>query len=547
MDDKESYHRRLWNLLNLARSASVPYLSESLLQQLESDFAGGNKHFRKSEYHDPIFRDAVMEILLRRSTVVYFPTELVALIRRMIGDGRVLSLYSGLGEFLLQFEGGVGIEPTLLPARWSRFLLAIGEVDAEIIQEDPRHWKAEQAFDRIVCNTPYGVKQEQTQLLASILARLTREGQLVLLVPPAFLWVEKYGWYREWVLSHCQVKAIISLPPKLFAHTSIQSTIVLVEHGTTGKTYMASSRSLTDLSTIGEDYAAWRQGQKVSLGFESVLSPETWSIPRYEPIDFGLGSLPFPYQVVPLLDVASVKQGLLSPESTIAVNRTGSKVIWLDNQKDLIEKNNIFLEPKASVNPMYLYLYLSSSVGKMALGKLTKGATIPDVSSNDLQTLPVVLPDLSRQAQIVAQALEIKKTASTLEALVTEARQSLSDSFFELEPARTKFRAFSPETDKAFYQTLPFPIAIVYRKVGIAENNTRRFSLLIELFEVVVRFSSPQQAEVLAKVPELSKLDRPSLGIWVSLFRSLSQFQTDSAFLKEMKQLKGSRVPENDG
>ena len=95
---------------------------------------------------------------------------------------------------------------------------------------------------------------------------------------------------------------------------------------------------------------------------------------------------------------------------------------------------------------------------------------------------------------------------------------------------------------------MPFPIAIVSRKVANAANHTQRFSLLIELFEVVIRFivlvqvadhlSGSQAAEVLAKYPELSKLSKPSLGTWVNLFRSLSEFQTASAFLKEVKMLK---------
>lgn len=311
---------------------------------------------------------------------------------------------------------------------------------------------------------------------------------------------------------------------------------------------MAASRTLADLSAIGEDYAAWQGGRKISVGFESTLELERWDVPHYVPIDFGIGAIAFPYQVIRLGDLASVRNGILSHESKLAVNRTGSKVLWLDGETDLIEKNNVFLEPQPSVNPMYLYLYLSSSVGKQALSRLTKGATIPHVSAKDMQLLPVVLPDLARQAQIVDQALEIKKTTGTLEALVAEGKQSLSDNFFELEAARNKFRAFSAQTDKAFYQTLPFPIAIMYRKVANAPNNTQRFSLLIELFEVVIRFivlvevadhlSGSQQAELLTKIPELSKLAKPSLGIWVSLFRSLSQFQTDSGFLKEIEMLK---------
>ena len=545
MGDKESYYRRLRKLVDVGRSAAIPHLAESLLAQLEADFFGPKKHFAESEYRDPIFCDALIDALLQRGTVVHFPKELVALVKRMLGDGKILSLYSGMGEFLLEFGGEIGVEPNLLTVRWSKFLLAIAAIDAEIVHGDPRHWKSEQAFDRIVCNTPFGFKQDQTQLLVSTLTRLSSAGQLVLLVPPAL--IDKYKWYRDALLSVGQVKAIISLPSKTFANTSVQSAIVLVERGTTGKTYMAASKSLADLSAIGEDYTAWREGRTVSLGFESTLGQETWHISYYKPIDFGLGAVPFPYEVVPLKDVAAVGQKV-SPESKVAINKTGSKVLWLDGETDLNDKNNIFLEPKTTANPMYLYLYLSSSLGKQALSRFIKGATVPYVSATDLQNLPVVLPDLSKQAQIVAQALEIKKTASTLEALVAEAKQSLLDNFFELEAVRNKFRAFSVETDKVFYQTLPFPIAIVYRKVANAPNSTQRFSFLIELFEVVIRFivliqvadhlGGSQEADVLAKVPELSKLCRPSLGTWVSLFRSLSQFQTEGAFLKEARMLK---------
>jgi hypothetical protein len=549
MGENESYYRRLRELLDLGRSKSVRHLDEYTLAKLEADFKGARKFFRESEYRDPAFRDALLEVLLQRGTVVHFPKALTTLVRTILGKARILSLNSGLGEFLFEFGGGVGIEPVSLAAEWSRFLLMLGGVDAEIIQAEPKHWKSERTFARIICNTPFGFKQEQTQLLASIFALLSVEGQLLLLVPPAFLWgVQKYQWYRDALLSLGQVRAIISLPPKTFSHTSIQSAIVLVQRGTQGKTYMAASKSVADFSAIGEDYLAWRDGRMATVGFESTLDRETWDVSRYEPVDLGLGAVEFRYRIVPLREVASVRQGVLSPDSALAVNRTASKVIWLEADPDLTEKNNIFLQPKDSVNAMYLYLYLSSSFGKQTLKRVTKGTTIPFVTTKDLEAMPVVLPDLASQARIVDQALEIKKTAGTLEALVSEAHQSLFDHFFELEGARTKLRAFSGETDKAFYQTLPFPIAIVYRKVANAPNSTQRFSFLIELFEVVIRFtvlvqiadvlSGYQSADILTKLPELAKLSRPALGTWVSLFRSLSQFENNSPFVRELKTLK---------
>ena len=174
----------------VGRSAAIPHLAESLLAQLETDFFGPKKHFAESEYRDPIFCDALIDALLQRGTVVYFPKELVALVKRMLGDGTILSLYSGMGEFLLEFGGGIGVEPDLLTVRWSKFLLTIAAIDAEIVHGDPRHWKSEQAFDRIVCNTPFGFKQDQTQLLVSTLRVLYLNPSLDSLVVDPFMILE---------------------------------------------------------------------------------------------------------------------------------------------------------------------------------------------------------------------------------------------------------------------------------------------------------------------------------------------------------------------
>jgi hypothetical protein len=83
--------------------------------------------------------------------------------------------------------------------------------------------------------------------------------------------------------------------------------------------------------------------------------------------------------------------------------------------------------------------------------------------------------------------------------------------------------------------------------MGNEANGMRSFFLLLDLFDVVIRFivlvqiadymrGSPQsQTVVLAGNPKLCKLGSPALGDWVNLFRSLRQFQTENPFLIEMK------------
>jgi hypothetical protein len=112
----------------------------------------------------------------------------------------------------------------------------------------------------------------------------------------------------------------------------------------------------------------------------------------------------------------------------------------------------------------------------------------------------------------------------------------------------------TPESFEAYLQTgipfakeLPFPIAIVSRKMGNEANGMRSFFLLLDLFEVVIRFIAlvqiaevmrgSQQAEAIAKNRGLSLLSEPTLGTWVNLFRSLRRFPTENPFLKEIKEL----------
>jgi hypothetical protein len=125
-------------------------------------------------------------------------------------------------------------------------------------------------------------------------------------------------------------------------------------------------------------------------------------------------------------------------------------------------------------------------------------------------------------------------------------------------------REFLSETDQgdflklqsfAFYQTLPFPIAVVHRKMASAPTSTQRFSRLIDLFEVVVRFvtlviladylNGPNEREaMIQEIPEIGRLSAPSLGDWVSLFKSLSRHYTSTnsrPFLKEIKDFKLDR------
>lgn len=550
MATEPNYISRMWSVIERERAQFTHStdITAFLIDRLQADFTGKREIFSAEEYKDPAIKETVVE-LLAKDHALFIPKEVAGFVRVILGSGKVLSLYSGFGEFLEQFGGGVGIERSSLVAKRAEFLLDLADIDAQVVNEDPLHWESRDKFERIVCNPPFGTRDGEFASIDKALSLLKKDGQLAVIVSPNFLWGTRQANAREVILKRAAVAAVVSLPANVFAHTSIQSAVLILNEGRGGKTYLARSKNVADLDAIANDYRAWRQGRKCTLGFEVALDSGRWDVSFHEPVDFDLGGLTFPYQVVPLGDISEIHAGKPSEGGKIAVNRTGSKVVWVADEPKLIPKNNVFIVSGKEVNPSYLHLYLNSAIGRRALASLVKGAYIPHVSSKELARLPVVLPDLRQQSQIVADALELGQTVASLQALTIEGEQALKENLFRLAAAKEKFQKFSATTEKARYQQLPFPIAVVQRKITNAPNNTQKFSLLIELFEVVVRFialvhladyiNNRKQAAVVAEqVPEIKKLFAPALGDWVSIFKGFARIESaadSTPFLAEIK------------
>lgn len=557
MATKESYSRRLWSLREEAtRSGYDRFNAAYLLGALHKDFNNSKQLFSAEEYRDPALRDAILDDAVGRDGGLYtIHGAVTRFIHRLIGSGPVLSLYSGFGNFLIEFGGGVGVESNGVVSEWAKLFSEISGIQARIITADPAHWQTPETYERIVAIPPMGANSDQAALLENILDRSSDSGRIAVVVPSALLWGARQEKIRNTVSKRAWISAVISLPSNVFPYTSIQTAVVVIEKDTPRRTYMAASKSLADLDAIAVDYASWKTGSKFSLGFEAKLEPTRWDISYYEPVDFDFGAVDFSYKVVSLADIADIKAAKSSPSAKIAVNRTGSKSVWIDDDPELIEKNNIFVTPANEVNASYLLLYLQSSVGKGAIKRFIKGAYTPHLSAGDLSRVPVVLPDRSIQNDIVENAIEVRKTVGALESLVAEGEIALKEKIFGLKVIRQKFAKFSSTTEKAFFRRLPFPIAVVYHKIANAPNNTLKFSLLIELFEVAVRLvalihladylNARQQPGLIAnEIPEVKKLYGPALGDWVGMFKGFTRFKSapeSKPFLEEVKGFKLDR------
>jgi len=169
MTTQASLYRKLWTLADEERQAGRFPLSEHLLERLEADFTK-KKLFSKEEYRDPAFR----EILLVQGGRDAFSIskDVTSLVQAILGPGKILNLYSGLGEFLYAFGKGIGVEPQTMPAKWSRFLARIAGVEAQVVNEDPLNWSSTERFERIICSPPFGMAEIERKTIEKALSVL---------------------------------------------------------------------------------------------------------------------------------------------------------------------------------------------------------------------------------------------------------------------------------------------------------------------------------------------------------------------------------------
>jgi hypothetical protein len=552
----EDYFNRLLALADIARSRGHAGSSGSVLETLREDVDGPCKLFSAEEYRDPTLRKLILMFLgaLLGNTGMYFaPPEVTRLVRRLLDTQSVLSLYSGVGDFLFEFESGIGVEPNPTAAEWAGFFAKIAGGDFSIINGDPLSWTTSNQFDSVVCNAPFGVKSKDKEedIFVKALSLVREGGRLAAIVPPNVLGGQRQEKLRKTISELAHVSAVISLPAGSRNDTAIHSAVLVLAKAKRGKTYMATSKSPADLEAIADDYWIWRSDGKSSVGFWVDADVETWSPGYYEPIDFGVGDAKFPYSVVSLGEVANVVAATPSPEAKVAINRTGSKTVWVADEPGLIARNNLFLAPSPRLNASYLHLYLNSAMGRRAIAKCIKGGTIPHISASDAMKVPVILPQPEVQAQLVTDALEIRRSVSELQSLADEGRQALAENLFSLGGVRDKFRVFAAGTETAFYQRLPFPVAVIYRKLANAPNSTQRFSLMLELFEVAIRFvvlvqiadyASREPAILASSIPGLRKLYAPAVGDWVGMFRTFVKLKASPESVPFLKEIPGFEI-----
>ncbi len=551
------YYTKIMDFLNIQarfpESTSETHLKA--IKKIGDDFRSSTYAiFKKEDYLDEQFSDAIFTLFsylnLRSSPILYFPDELVNITRKIIdSNSKVLNIFSGSGKFIANFKKAVGIEPNLMAVEISKLINHIKQNKNTIYPYFPIGFKIKTKFDTVISLPPFGNQEIDRNIIEESLSHLNEDGKVFIFVPEGFLFKSNLSLVRDKVLLNNRLKAVISLPDNTFSPvTGIKTSLIIIEKGTQGKTYFAKSKNLSDLDVITEDYLKYEKQEKFTIGFEAKVS-NRWDYLFNEPIDFEVEGIDFEYRKVLLKDVCSLAIGK-SEGAKIAINKTGSKVVWQDDFETLIKENNIFLVPKPEINPYFLFLFLTSSLGQNTLKKFVKGASIPYISRGDLENYPVIFPNLQKQTEIVENTIAITNNLVKFETLALSGRELIKNSLFNLKDEVSKYEMPSSNSEKEYYKKFPFPIAIAYRKFLNSDSNTQKFTLMIELYEIVIKFMTlvnladfigrmnSTDESLMERIPMIKNLSHATGGIWAEIFISLTRLKQSpesKPFLEEIQ------------
>jgi restriction endonuclease S subunit len=104
------------------------------------------------------------------------------------------------------------------------------------------------------------------------------------------------------------------------------------------------------------------------------------------------------------------------------IMRPGIAAVYESDQPANIDTHLARLRLTDKIDPAYLVFYLNSDVGQALIHSLSTGSVQPMLTITALNDLPVILPSLAEQKQIIAEAQRLTQEAGQLSKAAQERR-----------------------------------------------------------------------------------------------------------------------------
>lgn len=448
---------------------------------------------------------------------------------------------------------------------------AAGPGTAEWLVGEPRQVVAnlDREYDAIVAAPPFSLPpgrqryevagetidvadhQERLLLLAA-LERLAPGGEAIFLVPDGFF--ERDAWRALPRLGYAG-SAVMALPRRSLAPmTSISASLLIVGREPRDELFIAQLEE-SEFATVLDNLRARRAGATPELGrlvdaasFRGVAAHaggervETWARRA------GLDRVTLD-EICNEINFFSRKEGTFTEAtnaaylSLLGVARTAAATnpaLLRTKPENCVQ---LVLDPERALAE-YVVGFFNSERGQALRTTWASGVSIPRIPRPTLAALPVYLPDIDTQTEIV----RLDDTSRNLHSQLSYIAAELWESPQNVAELRGELAAFVAD-ENSWIEALPFPLASILWRYYADDEPRERAEHLLHFFEALSLFSATlllsgltSDAEVFeqyrdAWLPQRTSLARATFGTWTTLQRKFSEVIHDLLAADDDRQL----------
>ncbi len=466
-----------------------------------------------------------------------------------------------------EVEKIVGIDINQDVSQVAEATLKKSGLNYQLINANFFHTSVADKFDLVVCNPPFGMRIEleindvkirsaEAAFILRSLQSIRPDGYAIFIVPEGLLFNEINRFFRDYISQNYSLEAIISLPSNSFQpYAGVKTSLVIIKNSKQSeKVFLAEFAETQALKVIVSNFQKKTSNKNLSQGFwvdiDTIQKTDSvWAYGRYKGIkDFETKKANSKYPLRLLSELVSIGKSKSDTADTILIQRIGNqpKVIMKD---ELPEKSNAknYIELSLSgdeILPQYLKLYLNSEQGKIQLLSIVGGGVIPSLRAHDLESIYIEVPDLGTQIKIVSTAQKLAEISATIQ-IASQSFQSQLFNYSDLLPLIEQFDK-ADEKDVSF-ENLISPLATSFRisTKGSPNINSqldsyfKMFEMIAVLNSIVLLSALPQglreQYEKEIWADKKSQYSRASFGLWVALYRRLSNLYKQLRIADEKK------------
>lgn len=458
----------------------------------------------------------------RNMRTFVMPEWVVSFLRRYVrklNPSSILDPSAGLGFSIAGVSKGIEANVTALVSLDSEYDIVTKTYEGSSIrwelvsQPNVFSWLGNQSaeFDVIVSAPPFGVRfqpqwhdnGEKTGLrddwsrllLANASMKLSTNGVGIFLETASFFFNSRV---REHLANYnLYLNAALALAAGTFAPaTGIPGNLVIVSHQKSDNLFVAE---LTDNDKRNQGVLNLLLQRKASSNptigslvpvedfrsYQSLIEQR-----RVEDMAARLGLQRIPLSEVALeINKIDTREDIVHyPNSVYLPTRPGPAYI-LPDELTANQYFQIVLDPN-TVNADYLVRLFNSDLGKMLRKTVESGSTIPNIRKSAIEGLPIFIPELPVQNQIVETDIRATSVISDL----TELREQLWTTLqVDSEPASKIQKIVGAERDEAqrfegWIDSLPFPLASILWAYHATNDNFKKYRLLLRYFEGLAQF-----------------------------------------------------------